>query len=52
VLSSGNCGLASYGYQINAGRAAGSCRKPVLFGESFTGAAGLKSGPERSVAKL
>src|SRR5688500_1967917 len=50
--SSGNCALFPYGYQINAGCAGGKFIEPVLFGELFTGAAGLNAGPDTPVAKL
>ena len=52
VPSSGNSVLVAYGYHIKAGCAGGKFIAPVLFGELFTGAAGLNAGPDTPVAKL
>jgi hypothetical protein len=47
----GHSGENAYGYDSAGGCAAGRTRAPVLFGESFTGAAGSNKGPDWSVAK-
>ena len=48
----GNSSDVPYGYQIIAFVAGGNSRKPVLLGDSFTGAAGLNFGPIANVSKF